>query len=109
VGQAHVFVRGLAYALRTTLDHRARRAGLPTVMHKPGPTRGNAAPNPRPMTPEVILPERGRIQMGDIALPTTDGRRLIFRRVARPDAEQKRILRAPGIDRPERLSPDRVL
>jgi transposase len=107
--QAHVFVCVLAYALWKTLDHLAKRAGLQTVIHKPDPTRGNAAPKPRPMTPEVILRELGRIQIGDIELPTTDGRRLIFRRVARPDAEQKRILQALGIDLPERLSPDRVL
>ena len=73
------------------------------------PARGNAVPKPRPMTPEVILRELSRIMIGDIELPTTDGRRLIFRRVARPNAEQKRILQALGIDMPERLSPDRVL
>ena len=107
--QAHVFVCVLAYALWKTLDHLAKRAGLQTLIHKPDPARRNAVPKPRPMTPEVILRELGRILIGDIELPTTDGRRLIFRRVARPDAEQKRILQALGIDLPERLSPDRVL
>jgi hypothetical protein len=34
---------------------------------------------------------------------------LIFRRVARPNAEQKRILRALAIELPDRLSPDRIL
>jgi hypothetical protein len=87
----------------------AKRAGLQTMIHKPDRARGNAVPKPRPMTPEVILRELGRILIGDIELPTTDGRQLIFRRVARPDAEQKRILQALGIDMPERLSPDRVL
>lgn len=61
------------------------------------------------MTPEVILRELSRITIGDIELQTTDGRRLIFRRVARPNVEQKRILQALGIEMPERLSPDRVL
>ena len=107
--QAHVFVCVLAYALWKTLDHLAKQAGLQTLIHKPDPTRGHAVPKPRPMTPEVILRELGRILIGDIELPTTDGRRLIFRRVARPDAEQKRILQALGVDLPERLSPDRVL
>ena len=107
--QAHVFVCVLAYALWKTLDHLAKRAGLQTLIHKPDRARGNAVPKPRPMTPEVILRELGRILIGDIELPTTDGRRLIFRRVARPDPEQKRILQALGIDLPERLSPDRVL
>ena len=107
--QAHVFVCVLAYALWKTLDHLAKRAKLQTLIRKPDRARGNAVPKPRPMTPEVILRELGRILIGDIELPTTDGRRLIFRRVARPDAEQKRILQALGIDLPERLSPDRVL
>lgn len=107
--QAHVFVCVLAYALWKTLDHLAKRAGLQTQIHKPDLTRKNAVPKPRPMTPEVILRELSGIMIGDIELHTTDGRRLIFRRVARSNAEQKRILQALGIDLPERLSPDRVL
>jgi transposase len=107
--QAHVFVCVLAYALWKTLDHLAKRAGLQTLIHKPDLARKNAAPKPRPMTPEVILRELSGIMIGDIELQATDGRRLIFRRVARPNAEQKRILQALGIEMPERLSPDRVL
>ena len=107
--QAHVFVCVLAYALWKSLDHLAKRAGLQTLVRKPDPARRAAAPKPRPMTPEVILRELGQIMIGDIELATADGRRLIFRRVARPDGEQKRILEALGIDMPERLSPDRIL
>jgi transposase len=108
--QAHVFVCVLAYALWKTLDHLAKQAGLQTLIRKPSlPAYGNAVPKPRPMTPEVILRDLGKIMIGDIELATTDGRRLLFRRVARPDAEQKRILRALGIQMPERLSEDRVL
>jgi hypothetical protein len=107
--QAHVFVCVLAYALWKTLDHLAKRAGLETLIRKPDQARGNAVPKPRPMTPEVILRELGRIQIGEIELPSTDGRRLIFRRVARPSAEQSRILAALGVAMPQRLSPDRVL
>jgi len=107
--KAHVFVCVLAYALWKTLDHLLKRARLQTAIHKPDPARGQAAPKPRPKTPEVIPRELGRIIIGEIELQTTDGRQLIFRRVARPDAEQKRILLALEIDMPERLSPDRVL
>lgn len=107
--QAHVFVCILAYALWKTLDHLAKKAKLQTLIHKPDLARGNAVPKPRPMTPEVILRELGRIEIGDIELATTDGRQLVFRRIARPNAEQKRILQALGIEMPERLSPDRVL
>jgi transposase len=107
--QAHVFVCVLAYALWKTLDHLVKRSGLQTLIHKPDQTSKQSSPKPRPMTPEVVLRELGRIMIGDIELAATDGRQLIFRRVARPDAEQKRILQALGIDMPERLSPDRVL
>ena len=61
------------------------------------------------MTPEVILRELGRIAIGDILLETTDGQQLMLRRIARPDAEQKRILAALKLELPERLSPDRLL
>jgi transposase len=108
--QAHVFVCVLAYALWKTLDHLAKQAGLLTLIHKPAERRyGQAIPKPRPMTPEVILRELARIQIGDITLETTDGRHLVLRRVARPDAEQKRILAALKLELPERLSPDRLL
>jgi transposase len=107
--QAHVMVCVLAYALWKTLDHLAKRAGLMTQVHKPDPRRGKAAPKPRPMTPEVILRELGQIAIGDIELETTDGQKLVLRRVARPRGEQKRILEALGLEMPERLSQDRIL
>jgi hypothetical protein len=108
--QAHVFVCVLAYALWKTLDHLAKQAGLLTLIHKPSERRyGRATPKPRPMTPEVILRELAHIQIGDIILDTTDSRQLSLRRVARPNAEQKRILAALKLELPERLSPDRLL
>jgi Transposase DDE domain/Domain of unknown function (DUF4277) len=107
--QAHVLVCVLAYALWKTLDHLAKQAGLETQIRKPDSRRGRAAPKPRPMTPEVILRELGPIAIGDILLETTDGQKLALRRVARPMAEQKRILEALGLEIPERLSQDRIL
>jgi hypothetical protein len=108
--EAHVFVCVLAYALWKTLDHLAKRAGLETLIHKPDPERAaEDAPQPRPMTPEVILRELSHIQIGDIELETTTGQKLLLRRVARPNAEQKRILDALGLELPERLSADRLL
>jgi transposase len=108
--QAHVFVCVLAYVLWKTLDHMAKQAGLLTRIHKSAEGRyRQAIPKPRPMTPEVILRELARIQIGDIVLEATDGRQLLLRRVARPDAEQKRILAALRFELPERLSPDRLL
>jgi hypothetical protein len=107
--EAHVMVCVLAYALWKTLDHLARQAGLETLIHKPRPRYGPAQPKARPMTPEVILRELGQIQIGDIHLETTDGQRLVLRRVARPNAEQARILAALQLELPERLSPDHRL
>jgi transposase len=107
--QAHVFICVLAYALWKTLDHLAKRAGLMTLIHKQDEEPGAAAPEARPMTPEVILRELARIQLGDIHLETTDHRQLVLARVSRPDGEAKRILAALGLELPERLSPDHVL
>lgn len=98
------------YTLWKTLDHLAKQAGLMTPIHKPAERRyGQAVPKPRPMTPEVILRQLARVQIGDLVLETTDGRHLLLRRVARPDAEQKRILATLQLELPERLSPDQLL
>jgi len=108
--EAHVMICVLAYALWKTLDHLAKQAKLQTEIKKPTDRRyGQAVPKPRPMTPEVILRELGRIKLGDIHLETTGGQQLVLRRVARPDAEQARILAALKLELPERLSPDRLL
>jgi len=107
--QAHVFICVLAYALWKTLDYLLKRAGLQTQIHKPDPSRPQASPKPRPMTPEVVLRELRKIQIGDMVLETTEGQKLVLRRVARPDAEQSRILKALQLEIPERLSPDRLL
>lgn len=99
----------LAYALWKTLDQLAKQAGLQTLIRKPDEDPSRPSPKPRPMTPEAILRELGRIQLGDIHLETSDGRELVLRRVARPTSEQARILAALKLELPERLSPDRLL
>jgi Transposase DDE domain len=107
--QAHVMVCVLAYALWKTLDHLAKQAGLQTEIRKPDRKRPRSSPKARPMTPEVILRELGKVEVGDILLETTDGRTLALRRVARPTAEPARILASLGLTLPERLSDDRLL
>jgi hypothetical protein len=107
--EAHIFICVLAYALWKTLEHLAQRAGLQTLIHKPDPRRGNAVPKPRPMSPEVVLRELSKIQIGDILLETIAGQQLALRRVARPGQEQQRILEGLGLQLPERLSADRLL
>jgi transposase len=107
--QAQVMVCVLAYALWKTLDHLAKQAGLQTVIHKPDSQGAKGSPKPRPMSPEVILRELSQVQIGDILLETTEGKKLALRRVARPNTEQARILAALKLTLPERLSPDRLL
>jgi transposase len=107
--QAHVFLCVLAYALWKTLDHLAKQAGLQTEIRKPDPKRPQASPKDRPMTPEVILREWANVRIGDLLLETTEGQPLALRRVARPNAEPKRLLAALQLMLPERLSPDRLL
>jgi transposase len=107
--EGHVMICVLAYALWKTLDHLAKQAGLETRIHKPDPERPSASPQTRPMSPETILRELAKVQIGDILLQTTDGRSLMLRRVARPQPEQARILAALKLNLPERLTPDRVL
>jgi transposase len=107
--EAHIFVCVLAYALWKTLDHLVKKAGLMTLINKPDLEREADAPQPRPMTPETVLRELSRIQIGDIDLETVTGQKLMLRRVARPTGEQKRILAALQLELPERLSSDRLL
>jgi hypothetical protein len=107
--EAHVMICVLAYALWKTLDHLAKQAGLMTDIHKPDPRRPQTSPKARPMSPETILRELARIQIGDILLETADGQQLSLRRVSRPMPEQARILAALKLNLPERLSPDRLL
>lgn len=106
--KAHIFICILAYTLWITLDQLARRAGLVTLIRKPDTEREAGSPQPRPMTPEVILRELGKIKIGDILLETTEGQNLALRRVARPDAEQTRILAALNLQLPERLTADSI-
>ena len=46
------------------------------------------------------------VQIGDILLETTEGRKLRLRRVARPKAEQAELLAALKLMLPERLCAD---
>jgi transposase len=107
--EAHIFVCVLAYALWKTLDHLAKRAGLETLIRKPDEEHPDEPSRSRPMSPETILRELSQIQVGDIELETTSGAKLVLRRIARPNAEQQRILDALGLTLPERLSADRLL
>jgi transposase len=108
--RAHVMVCVLAYALWKTLDYMAKRVGLMTEIRKPDSERPQSSPKARPMTPQVILRELAKIEVGDIMLKTVDGQELVLRRIAVPKPAQQRILAALNLKLPERpATPDRIL
>jgi transposase len=104
--QAHIFVCVLAYALYKALEHLLRRASVMTEIRKPDPSRPQASPKDRPMSPAEALRRLHDIPIGDILLETTEGRTLRLRRVARPNAEQAALLTALGLRLPERICAD---
>jgi hypothetical protein len=104
--QAHIFVCVLAYALWKALDHLLGQAGLMTRIRKQSMQWGRASPKDRPMSPAAALRIMHDIQIGDILLETTEGRKLRLRRVARPNPEQAELLHALKLTLPERLRAD---
>ena len=84
--EAHIFVAFLAYALHVTLRRRLR--GL-----APG------------LTPRSVLEKFGSIQMIDVHLPTTDGRKLIMSRYTQPEPELQMLLRQLRLSLPNQPRP----
>jgi transposase len=85
--KAHILVAFLGYALWVTLKHLLLR-------------HGSAC------SPSRALALLSSLQSADIVLPTTEGREIRLRRVARPSAEQRRLLDQLGMTLPERLHVD---
>ena len=82
--KAHVLVAFLGYALWVTLKHLLQR-------------RGSG------LTPAQALAHLATLQSADIVLPTTDGREIRLRRVAKPTPEQQRLLDQLEISIPSHL------
>ena len=82
--RAHIFVCFMGYVLWKVLEQWQSRARL-----------GNS--------PRKMLEELGRIQSGDVILPTMSGEVLRLRCVARPEKSQQVILQHLGIDLPHRM------
>lgn len=83
--RAHIFVCFMGYVLWKVLEQWQSRARL-----------GNS--------PRKMLEELGRIQSGDVILPTMSGEVLRLRCVARPEKSQQVILQHLGIDLPHRMT-----
>jgi len=84
--EAHIFVAFVAYCLQATLKQR---------LHAPA----------HGLTPRALLEKFEGIQMVDVHLPTTDGRRLILSRYTEPNADQKLLLHQLKMTLPKQPPP----
>ena len=84
--EAHIFVAFLAYCLQVTLKYQAKQQA-------PG------------LTPRSILEKFTALQMVDVHLPTTDGRRFILSRYTQPDKDQKLLLHQLHLTLPQQPPP----
>jgi len=84
--EAHIFVAFLAYALHVTLHQRLRHLA-------PG------------LTPRAVLEKFGSLQMIDLHLPTTDGRKVIMSRYTQPEPELQMLLKQLRLPLPNQPRP----
>ena len=84
--EAHIFLCFLAYCLQVTLKNLAKS-------HAGG------------LTPRAIIERLRRMQMIDVHLPATDGRRLLLSRYTEPEKETALLLHKLGIALPEQPLP----
>ena len=84
--EAHIFVAFLAYCLQVTLKQRLRALA-------PG------------LTPRAVLEKMAGLQMVDVHVPTTDGRRLVLSRYTQPDRDQTLLLQRLHLTLPEQPPP----
>jgi hypothetical protein len=71
--EAHIFIAFMAYCMHVTLRRRLR----------------DLAPG---LTPRSVLEKFGAVQMIDVHLPTTDGRKVIMSRYTQPEPELQVLL-----------------
>jgi transposase len=84
--EAHIFVAFLSYCLHVTLRQKLRAVA-------PG------------LTPRAALEKFARMQMMDVHFPTTDGRKLIFRRYTKPETDQAMLLDQLKLQLPPQAPP----
>jgi len=84
--EAHIFVAFVAYALHMTLRRRLR----------------DLAPG---LTPRSVLEKFRAVQMIDVHLPTTDGRKVILSRYTQPEPELRILLKQLRMSLPEQPPP----
>jgi transposase len=84
--EAHIFVSFLAYCLHVTLGQR---------LHTLAPG----------LTPRSVLEQFAALQMIDVHLPTTDGRKIILTRTTQPEPELKLLLDKLKLQLPPQAPP----
>jgi transposase len=84
--EAHIFIAFLAYCLQVTLTRRLR----------------DLAPG---LTARSVFEKFAAMQMIDVHLPTTDGRKVIFSRYTQPENELKLLLQRLKLDLPVQAPP----
>lgn len=84
--ETHIFVAFLSYCLHVTLRQKLRALA-------PG------------LTPRAVLEKFTRMQMMDVHFPTTDGRKLVFRRYTRPERDQAILLEQLKLQLPPQAPP----
>lgn len=84
--EAHIFVAFLAYCLHVTLKRWLQ----------------DLAPG---LTPRSVLEKFRAVQMIDVHLPTTDGRKVILSRYTQPEKELQLLLRQMKLQLPEQPPP----
>lgn len=84
--EAHIFVAFIAYAMHVTLRRRLR----------------DLAPG---LTPRSVLEKFGAVQMIDVHLPTTDGRKVIMSRYTQPEPELQILLKQLRMPLPHQPPP----
>ncbi len=84
--EAHIFVAFIAYAMHVTLRRRLR----------------DLAPG---LTPRSVLEKFGAVQMIDVHLPTTDGRKVIMSRYTQPEPELQILLKQLRMSLPHQPPP----
>ena len=85
--EAHIFVAFLALCLHATL-------------------RGKLRPLAPGLTPRAVLDKLACIQMLDVYFPTTDGRKLCFRRYTKPQKDQALLLAQLKLQLPPQAPPE---
>jgi hypothetical protein len=84
--EAHIFIAFVAYCLQTTLTRRLR----------------DLAPG---LTARSVLEKFAALQMIDVHLPTTDGRKVVFARYTQPEDELKLLLAQLKLELPAQAKP----